>query len=469
MNSKYKSLIKDTGIFALGSIGSKLILFLLMPLYTNFMTTEEFGTADLVLTLSQLLIPVVSVVIQDAVLRFGMMCDRKEENVLLCGEVVFLMTSAVTVVITPILGLYSPLRPWRWHLCIYILLYTVCQIEFAYLKVENKNRKYAIYSIAETALLCMFSILFLAKLHLGVEGYLASNIMARLLVAVGIFIFEKFSNVLRRAHFDKVLLLQMVAFSAPLVLNKVSWWIIHSSDKIMIEFMLGSVALGLYTVASKIPSLINVIITIFQHAWGISSIREMETSNDTNYYSTVFRMYSFASFGAGVVIIAIIKPFMAVYVGSRFFEAWQYTPLLIVAAVFSSISAYFETFYATLKKTTHSMWTTLACAFINVTANYVLIQRIGVWGALAGTVLSYFLIAHIRMADIKRYVNLRISWRKHIVNVIILLIQAILISKDDHIVTIATASSALFVVNNFEEFLLITRVGGNILKIFGGK
>lgn len=138
MNSKYKSLIKDTGIFALGNIGSKLILFVLMPLYTNFMTTEEYGTADLVLTFARLLIPIVSVVIQDAVLRFGMMHDLREENVLLCSGAVFLATVIVTVTITPIVGLYEPVRPWRWHLCIYMLMYTACQIEFAYLKVENK-------------------------------------------------------------------------------------------------------------------------------------------------------------------------------------------------------------------------------------------------------------------------------------------------------------------------------------------
>lgn len=268
MNSKYKSLIKDTGIFALGNIGSKLILFVLMPLYTNFMTTEEYGTADLVLTFARLLIPIVSVVIQDAVLRFGMMHDLREENVLLCSGAVFLATVIVTVTITPIVGLYEPVRPWRWHLCIYMLMYTACQIEFAYLKVENKNRKYALYSIAQTALLCTFSILFIAKFHLGVRGYLESDIISGLLIAGVIFFSEKIWNSLRRASFDRHLLIQMLSFSAPLVLDKISWWIIHSSDKIMIEFMLGATALGLYTVASKIPSLINVVITIFQNAWG---------------------------------------------------------------------------------------------------------------------------------------------------------------------------------------------------------
>lgn len=180
-----------------------------------------------------------------------------------------------------------------------MLMYTACQIEFAYLKVENKNRKYALYSIAQTALLCTFSILFIAKFHLGVRGYLESDIISGLLIAGVIFFSEKLWNSLRRASFDRHLLIQMLSFSAPLVLDKISWWIIHSSDKIMIEFMLGATALGLYTVASKIPSLINVVITIFQNAWGISSIREMESSNDSEYYSTVFRMYSFATFARG--------------------------------------------------------------------------------------------------------------------------------------------------------------------------
>lgn len=70
---------------------------------------------------------------------------------------------------------------------IYAYVYGL-SIEFAYLKVENKNRKYALYSIAQTALLCTFSILFIAKFHLGVRGYLESDIISGLLIAGVIFL-----------------------------------------------------------------------------------------------------------------------------------------------------------------------------------------------------------------------------------------------------------------------------------------
>ena len=72
MNDKYKALFKDTIIFAIGNLGSKMILFFLVPLYTNYLTTEEYGTADLIFTVAQLVVPVVSLTIYDAVIRFGL-------------------------------------------------------------------------------------------------------------------------------------------------------------------------------------------------------------------------------------------------------------------------------------------------------------------------------------------------------------------------------------------------------------
>ena len=72
MNVKYTILLKDTFIFALGSFGSKIILFFMVPLYTNYMTTEEYGIADLVFTVAQFLTPIMSIVIHDAVIRYGL-------------------------------------------------------------------------------------------------------------------------------------------------------------------------------------------------------------------------------------------------------------------------------------------------------------------------------------------------------------------------------------------------------------
>ena len=150
MNNKYRNLLKDTAVFAMGGIGSKLILFLLVPLYTNYLSTEEYGIADLILTISQFIIPFVSLVVFEAVVRFALSKNEKKEDVLLCSFVVWGIGSFVTILATPLVGLYAPIAKWKWYLCIYVIINIFMNIELNYIKAKEQNKLYAIISIVQT-------------------------------------------------------------------------------------------------------------------------------------------------------------------------------------------------------------------------------------------------------------------------------------------------------------------------------
>ena len=285
--------MKDTLIFSLGSFGSKIILFFMVPLYTNYLTTEEYGTADLVFTVAQFLTPIMSVVIHDAIIRYGLSNDFKREDVLRVGYYIIGVDILVAIALGPVVGLYKPLTQWKWYLSVYAVISIVDSIQFNYLKVCGKNRLYAVLSVLKTACMASLNVLLLAIKHIGVRGYLLANILALLLTNLLVFVLGKYASELKRSEHDSKLLKEMLWYSAPLILNNISWWVIQSSDKVMIEYILGPAMLGLYTVAAKIPALINVVISIFSQAWGISSITEYEDSNDSTFYSTVQRMYLF--------------------------------------------------------------------------------------------------------------------------------------------------------------------------------
>ena len=450
MNNKYKLLLKDTLIFALGNLGSKLILFFLVPLYTNYLTTEQYGTADLVFTFSQLIIPVTSVVINEAVIRFALMRNEKPENVLLAAYLVLGISVVTSLIFVPLIGLYDAVEPWRWYLFAVVILSNISEVQKAFLKATNKNRQFAFISILQTGVLATSNIILLAAFHMGVAGYLLSNIIALFISVIASFFLGIVYSNLRKARIDFVLIKRMVLFSSPLILNNISWWVIHSSDKIMIEVMIGLSELGIYTAATKIPSLINVIISVFTQAWGLSTIREVESENDYHFFSSVFESYSFITFGAGIAIISIIKPFMHAYVGDAFRDAYLYTSLLLTAAVFYSISSYFGSIYSAIQKTTHSMFTTILCAISNIILNYILIQIVGIWGAVIGTLGSYFIIAHIRMFDIVRMLRLHINIRKYLLNVCLLLTQSILVSIGWHPALTSTIAVTIFVAVNIK-------------------
>ena len=124
MDRKYKHLLKDTAIFAIGSLGSKAILFFMVPLYTNYLSTAEYGTADLVAVFSALIIPVVSLSIEKAVIRFGMKRDVSKEQVLLSAAFVSVCAIAATVCIMPLLGFYQAISEWRVYLAAHIIAWT---------------------------------------------------------------------------------------------------------------------------------------------------------------------------------------------------------------------------------------------------------------------------------------------------------------------------------------------------------
>lgn len=458
MNQKYQMLIKDTFIFAIGSVGSKCILFLLVPLYTNYLTTEEYGVADLVFTIAQFLIPFVSVVIFDAVVRFGLSKDEKPEDVLLIGCIIFIAGSCFTIITTPFIGLYHSISEWKWYLCAYVIFNMANSIELNYLKVKNNNRLYALVSILQTAILAGLNVLFLAVFRIGVKGYLVAYIMANVVALLVAFFCGNIGQDLKKGKYNPILMRQMVKYSSPLILNNVSWWIIHSSDKIMIESIIGVSVLGIYTVAAKIPSLINVIVSIFQQAWGISSVKEMESTNDTKYYTNVFKFYNLITCSICIFFVSVMKIFMNYYVGDGFHDAWRYVPLLLASAVFSAISSFYGSLYGALKKSVNNMFTTALAAVTNIVVNFTLIPVIGIWGAIIGTLISYITIAIVRIIDVERFIKVEIKWGKYILNYLIVIIQALFVSLDFHIYIVSSIVILLFAFFNRKELIEVIRI-----------
>lgn len=450
MNNKFKRLIKDTFIFALGSLGSKLILFILVPLYTNYLTTGEYGTAELVFTIAQLLIPVASLTVWNGIIRYGFMKGQKPENVFKNSALICFFAAILIVFATPVIGLYSPISDWKWYLCAYSIFYIINQAELNYLKVKEKNKLFSLFSIIQTVILAGMNILLIVYLHSGVSGYLLSNIVANGLTAVLIFFVGKFYNDWSVGTFDKALVRNMISYSAPLILNDVSWWFIHSSDKIMIEWMISKEELGLYTVAAKIPGLINTFVNIFSQAWGISSIKEFESTNDSGYYSKVFQIYSALAFGASICFIAIIKPFMAIYVGRDFSAAWRYVPLLLVAASFSAISAYYGSMFGALKKSMECMWSTVIGAIANIILNYIFIKLIGTWGAIVGTVCAFAIISMVRMQWVNKYIRMKLYWKQMSIDIVMAIAEGIFVSLDWHVVPVSISAILVLIINHLD-------------------
>ena len=462
--SRYLSLIKDTGIFAIGTLGSKLVLFFLVPLYTNILNEEQYGTAELVITIGQLVMPFISICIYEGMFRFGLSGEEKRERAFLNASIIFVIGSVAMVAITPLFSFYHSVSVWKWYLCGYVVASFASSNTLNYLKVKDRNKLYSILNILHALLLVACNVIFLIVIKTGIEGYLLSTIISTVITVVLAFLFGGMISDLHNATYDSELMKEMILYSIPLILNSVSWWVIHSSDKIMVEWILDASLLGLYTAASKIPSLMNVAITIFSQAWRLSSIKEYDSSNDTQFYSNVFKYYYEMIFGVCILITAITKIFMKFYVGNSFFEAWRFVPLLLLSAAFNAFSSFSGSMFEALKKSKTVMSTTLIAGIINIILNFILIPLIGIYGAVLGTLGAYIVIAILRMRGVYKHIKIDYSLKKFIPLVLITVIQTVLVTMDFQIYIVSGVVMIVYLIICFRDFSEMTKMIKKIIR-----
>ena len=274
MRQKNKSLLKNIGIFTLGSFTSNAISFLMIPLYTSVLSTSEFGSVDLMSSTASLLSPILLLSIQDATLRFTMDNNYKKEDVLSTSlNVVLKGTTILTIaiVLIGIVRIFPVSNQYLLFLWMIFVLGAISSIFNLYLKAENKAKIIACSGIIGTIAVCSCNYLFLVVLKYGVAGYMFSNVISLLLQIIYQLITGK---IYKDIHFKKYnnLSKPMIRYSSPLIANSISWWVNNASDRYILTAVRGIAESGIYTVAYKIPTVLTLFQNIVYNAWSISAI-----------------------------------------------------------------------------------------------------------------------------------------------------------------------------------------------------
>lgn len=467
MKQKYRALISNIVIFAIGSFGSKLISFFLVPLYTNILTAAQYGIADLITTVSYLAVPIFSIVIQDAVLRFILSGKYHSATVFKNAFLVLLVGSLLSLSLVPLANMYAPLSEWRWYIYVTVVANMFSTVLYAYARSLEKNKTYALTGVINTLFLAVANIIFLVFLKLDVKGYLLANIGAHILAVLFLMFATKGFHSIIEEKIDVRLLGQMVCFSAPLIANNLSWWVLNSSNRVMIQVFCSSGELGLFTAASKIPNLLSVITSIFSAAWTASSIKEYENDNDKSFFKNIFKTYSLIMFFGQAFILLILKWFMKYYVGAEFYGSWRYVPLILGGAVLFAFSTFYEAIYQALKKSLRGSVTTVIAAAVNLIVTFALIKTMGALAACAAFFVSYLILCFVRIIDSRKFFDIQIDIIKFFFNVATVNLQAILITLGCNEIICSIMAILLLLIINMADLRMCATVVKN--QIFSKK
>lgn len=419
MENKFKYLFKNMGVLMIANFSSKILVFLLVPLYTSVLSTAEYGSYDLAVSAATLLFPILTLNVVDAVMRFLMDCSIDKKLIASIG-VKFIFISIVLfgacVWILDKTDLLSEISGLEIYIFLYYASYAVNQLLIQFSKGLEYVKDMGVAGVIGTFVTIVTNILFLLILKLGLNGFFISSILAQMISAIYLSFRIKIWGYINLSKTDKKIQHEMLVYSIPLIATATGWWINSASDKYVVAFMLGVASNGLLSVSYKIPQIINTLQGIFTQAWQISAVKEYGEEETSRFYGRTFSSINLIMCVSCSFLIILSRPLAHILYAKEFYIAWQYVPFLLLSSVLNCASGLLGPILAAKKDSRSMMWSAVIGAVANITLNVVLVYLIGIQGATIATVICSYIIYVVRkkaVAEdirIENYGSILVTW-----------------------------------------------------------
>lgn len=425
MKSKYKELISHSILYAVGNGLKKVFMFLLIPIYTYTLSTYEYGVSEIFTSALELAFPILTLSISDATFRFLLDLDSDRAKILTNSIFIVVLGIIILVLVSPIFIIKFGTVYSIMFLLLYIshsLLFVIAQ----YSRGINEVKLFAISSVTNSILLLTFTTFFLLVFKIGVNGFIIPIILSNFITIVILVCKLNILKIINLRYFDLTLIRNMLHYSIYIVPNVIAWWGLNLANKYILIAYYGVAVSGVFAVASKLPSLINLFTSIFQQAWQYSSTNSYSDANHPEFYKNVFKYYTVIIASFGTILLFVLPWVSKLFLFGDFYQGWVYSAPLILAALIGSIAYFFGTFYQVVKQNKMGMISTIVGALVGLIVSFITVRYFGPLGVAYSTVLGYLVIAIFRVKNTKRFVCLNIRWTPIVTVFFLMFIQTLL-------------------------------------------
>jgi len=426
--NKNKELVKNTIIIFIGKFCTQFITLLLLPLYTHFLSTEDYGYIDLIQTYLTFFIPLILLKIDAGIFRFLIDARKSEEekNKIITNGIFIMFVELIisTILFAVAVKIFSI----KYSILIVMNLISLSVLTFLLQIVRGigKNKQYSFSSIIAAIVTIVLNLIFLVGFHKNGKYVLIASLISNIICTIYLLIANKILKNVKIKYIDKKLIKDLLKYSIPMIPNELSWWIVHVSDRTIISYALGVAANGIYSVSCKFSNILSSIFNIFNLSWQESAALHINDTDKDEFFSNVInKVFNlFICFCIG--ILACLPFVFELLIKDSYREAYKYVPILLLANIFSVLIGLIGSIYVAKKMTKEVAKTTMIAAIINLTIDIALIKVIGIYAAAISTLVSYMLLAIYRYIDVQKYVKVKIPKKNIVVNSIVFILVVVL-------------------------------------------
>ncbi len=399
MSSAIRTLGRHTAIYSFGTMLSKLTSFILLPIYTRYLTPADYGVLELTSMTLDFLGIVLGVNVANSVYRFYAEANSKrDQDLVMSTAAIGKIISAVLLAIGGLLlspWLSAVITPERGSPTYFRLFFLISIMQSAeiipFLMCRALHRSVLVVTINLARLigLIAFNIFFVVHMGMGVKGILLSNLIVSTIVAAGMLRFM-FRSTGYRFSFD--LLREMWRFSFPIAFVSLGNFFLVFSDRYFLNHYVGPAAVGLYALAYRFGFVMSAFVAApFMQIWGPERFQIAKRPNAGAIFRRVFLYFNIGLGCTSLLIAMFVRDVLKVMAAPNFWGAYAVVPLILIAQVLQHWSSFNNLGLLLVKKTKKLAWGSAIAIPSVLVLNYLLIPRYGIWGAAAATIIAYVL------------------------------------------------------------------------------
>ncbi len=411
-----KRLITTTGIYFLGTVGTKLISFLLLPLYTAYIIPSQYGQYDVNINYALLFASICFLDIWTGIMKFMFEYKEKkqQESVVYAGLMIFFVSSVIYVIF---ISLFEWVMKIEYPLGVTFYGFFLClQNLYGYLaRAYGKNILFAISGMISTACNAGLNIFLLIVCKWDYRALYLSYAVGILVQCIILEMKLNIRKSIQKNYINRQIIKELLCFSLPLCINSLCYWLLTGYNRVVIEKETSTVMNGYFAVAAKFGGVLILATSCFSMAWQELAYHKYEKDNDTGqFYTSATNLYIKVLFGGFFILIPVIYGVFPYLINENYAQAKVLIPLNMLATLAGTLFTFLGNIISTYKKNNIIFLSTLAACITNITVVHLLIGKIGVEAANIALLAGYMVSNAIRIKIIAKEIHYHLDWKMFI-------------------------------------------------------
>lgn len=430
-----KKVVINSILYSFSGILLKCFSFFLLPLYTAYLTTEDYGISTLATSFVGTMTFIVSMSLYSAIMRFFVdLKDNPNQLKRFYGTVtVFTCISGIIwlIIITVLHDVvserifsgvdYYPIIV----VCVLGLLFT-CQttIYDDILKSQQKALKSSVLTIITFLVSLLLNIVFIVGLKMGALGLLLSTLITQVLFTIYFW-----ADMIRHKQIefclDMSLLKDALKYSIPIIPHNLATKLALLISKVLIGDVVSLASVGIYGVATQFGDIADTLQSYVDKAyqpWLYETLNKRDESYKNTIRSTVKMLISVL--GLLFIGIALLsQDYIVLFVNESYIDSWKYIPLIVLVFAIKTIYYFYVEVLFYHKSASRLVFiATLSSSFVNIIMSYLFIPRYGIIGSILADAIAMFIRVTIVVSISKKYENIGLRVSDFIINFLVIAI-----------------------------------------------